>query len=190
MDDVENQYNEAIAKAQEALEELKENGGTDLKTQIRELKERNDEIEASKEAMSEDFKQLCRDFVAIESEYGEFMELKCNLEEAKEAFGVENASLREIRDAIQAKCEELQTENSNLKGLVEAASDIKDECELVETECESLNDAIAQLEADIEKEKSEHADCLAKYKKRRKKLKKLLILKGISEWNSSDDDSD
>ena len=52
MDDVENDYNEAIAKAQEALEELKENAGTDLKTQIRELKERNDEIEASKEAMS------------------------------------------------------------------------------------------------------------------------------------------
>ena len=53
--------------------------------------------------IGEDFKQLCRDFVAIESEYGEFMELKGNLEEAKEALGVENASLREIRDAIQAK---------------------------------------------------------------------------------------
>merc|ERR1719378_1948275 len=130
MDDVENDYNEAIAKAQEALEELKENAGTDLKTQIRELKERNDEIEASKEAMSEDFKQLCRDFVAIESEYSEFMDLKTNLEEAKEALGIENASLREVRDAIQAKCEELQTENSNLKGLVEAAGDINDECDL------------------------------------------------------------
>ena len=78
---------------------------------------RDAEIEESKEAISkfltssfsiwfligEDFKQLCRDFVAIESEYGEFMELKGNLEEAKEALGVENASLREIRDAIQAK---------------------------------------------------------------------------------------
>ena len=67
---------------------------------------------------------------------------------------------------------------------------VKDECELVETECESLNDAIAQLEADIEKEKSEHALTAEKYKKRRKKLKKLLILKGIADWNSSDDDSD
>lgn len=53
--------------------------------------------------LGEDFKQLCRDFVAIESEYGEFMELKGNLEEAKEALGLENCSLREIRDAIQAK---------------------------------------------------------------------------------------
>ena len=34
MEDVENQYNEAIAKAQEAFEELKENGGGDLKDQI------------------------------------------------------------------------------------------------------------------------------------------------------------
>merc|ERR1712128_301212 len=128
--------------------------------------------------------------MGIESEYGEFMELKNNLEDAKEALGLENCSLREIRDAIQAKCEELQTENSNLKGLVEAAGDIKDECELVETECDSHRDAVAQLETDIDKEKSEHADSLAKYKKRRKKLKKLLILKGVSEWNSSDDDSD
>merc|ERR1712118_121254 len=111
-------------------------------------------------------------------------------EEAKEDLGVENASLREIRDAIQAKCEELQKENANLKGLIEAAGDINDECELVETECESLNDAIAQLEADIEKEKSEHSATLEKYKKRRKKLKKLLILKGIADWNSSGSDSD
>merc|ERR1712131_117491 len=103
MEDVENQYNEAIAKAQEAFEDLKENGGGDLKDQIQELRDREAEIEESKEAISEDFKQLCRDFVKIESEYGEFMELKGNLEEAKEALGVENASLREIRDAIQAK---------------------------------------------------------------------------------------
>ena len=34
MEDVENQYNEAIAKAQEAFEDLKENGGGDLKDQI------------------------------------------------------------------------------------------------------------------------------------------------------------
>ena len=38
MDDVENQYNEAIAKAQEAFEELKENGGGDLKDQIEDLR--------------------------------------------------------------------------------------------------------------------------------------------------------
>merc|ERR1712179_413565 len=85
MDDVENEYNEAIAKAQEAFEDLKENGGGDLKDQIAALKEREAEIEESKEAISEDFKQLCRDFVAIESEYGEFMELKGNLEEERGA---------------------------------------------------------------------------------------------------------
>ena len=52
MDDVENEYNEAIAKAQEALEDLKENGGGDLKDQIAALKEREAEIEESKEAIS------------------------------------------------------------------------------------------------------------------------------------------
>ena len=31
------------------------------------------------------------------------MELKTNLEEAAEALGIENASLKEIRDAIQEK---------------------------------------------------------------------------------------
>ena len=52
MDDVENEYNEAIAKAQEALEDLKENGGGDLKDQILALREREAEIEESKEAIS------------------------------------------------------------------------------------------------------------------------------------------
>jgi len=35
--------------------------------------------------------------------------------------------LKEIRDAIQEKCEELQFENSNLKALVEGAGDLADE---------------------------------------------------------------
>ena len=52
MDDVENEYNEAVAKAQEAFEDLKENGGGDLKDQIAALKEREAEIEESKEAIS------------------------------------------------------------------------------------------------------------------------------------------
>ena len=51
----------------------------------------------------EEFKQLCRDFVTIETEHAEFMELKTNLEEAADALGIENASLKEIRDAIQEK---------------------------------------------------------------------------------------
>ena len=55
MDDVENEYNEAIAKAQEAFEDLKENGGGDLKDQIAALKEREAEIEESKEAISKWF---------------------------------------------------------------------------------------------------------------------------------------
>ena len=53
--------------------------------------------------IGEEFKQLCRDFVTIETEHAEFMELKTNLEEAAEALGIENASLKEIRDAIQEK---------------------------------------------------------------------------------------
>ena len=53
--------------------------------------------------VGEEFKQLCRDFVTIETEHAEFMELKTNLEEAAEALGIENASLKEIRDAIQEK---------------------------------------------------------------------------------------
>ena len=53
--------------------------------------------------LGEEFKQLCRDFVTIETEHAEFMELKTNLEEAAEALGIENASLKEIRDAIQEK---------------------------------------------------------------------------------------
>merc|ERR1712131_147869 len=96
---------------------------------------------------SEEFKQLCRDFVTIETEHAEFMELKTNLEEAAEALGIENASLKEIRDAIQEKCEELQTENSNLKGLVEAAGDIAEENEILETEVASMRDVCDGLEA-------------------------------------------
>ena len=53
--------------------------------------------------LGEEFKQLCRDFVTIETEHAEFMELKTNLEEAADALGIENASLKEIRDAIQEK---------------------------------------------------------------------------------------
>ena len=41
-----------------------------------------------------------------------------------------------------------------------------------------MNDAIAQLEADIEKEKSEHADCLAKYKKTKKKAQEAANFEG------------
>jgi len=74
-----------------------------LKDEIRDLIERVAEVEASKEELSEEFKQLCRDFVTIETEHAEFMELKTNLEEAAEALGIENASLKEIRDAIQEK---------------------------------------------------------------------------------------
>lgn len=53
-----------------------------------------------------------------------------------------------------------------------------------------MRDVCDGLEADIEKLKDENDRTSKKYKKRREKLKKLLILKGISEWNSSDDDSD
>ena len=53
-----------------------------------------------------------------------------------------------------------------------------------------MRDVCDGLEADIEKLKDENDKTSKKYKKRREKLKKLLILKGISEWNSSDDDSD
>ena len=47
MEDVENQYNEAIAKAQEAFEELKENGGGDLKDQIQARVEILDKFQVS-----------------------------------------------------------------------------------------------------------------------------------------------
>ena len=47
MEDVENQYNEAIAKAQEAFEELKENGGGDLKDQIQERVETQEKFPIS-----------------------------------------------------------------------------------------------------------------------------------------------
>merc|ERR1712212_218793 len=186
MDDCENSYNEAIGKAQEAFEDLKENAGTDLKTEIESMRERVSEIEASREEISEDFKQLCRDFVAIESEYGLFLGIKQNLIEASAALGIEGGDLNDLPEAIEAKCDELQTENTNLKALIEAAGDINDECELLETECESMRDSVNQLEVNIAKVQEENGSIQDKYKKRRKKLKKLLILKGISEWNSSD----
>jgi len=53
-----------------------------------------------------------------------------------------------------------------------------------------LNDSIAQLESDIAKIQNEHAPLLKKYKKKRKKIKKLMLLKGLAEWDSSDSDSD
>ena len=111
------------------------------------------------------------------------------------------------------RCEELQLENSNLKALVEGAgelavsislrrnllnlavclislNDFQEENEILEVEVASMRDVCDGLEADIEKLKDENDRTSKKYKKRREKLKKLLILKGISEWNSSDDDSD
>ena len=66
----------------------------------------------------------------------------------------------------------------------------QEENEILEVEVASMRDVCDGLEADIEKLKDENDRTSKKYKKRREKLKKLLILKGISEWNSSDDDSD
>ena len=77
-----------------------------------------------------------------------------------------------------------------MKGLIEAAGEIGDENELIQTEIDSLRDSINQLEEDIAKIQSEHAPLLKKYKKKRKKIKKLMLLKGLAEWNSSDSDSD
>ena len=51
MEDAENDFNAALGKCSEALESFKENGSSDLKSQIADLMERKAEIEAEKEQL-------------------------------------------------------------------------------------------------------------------------------------------
>merc|ERR1719454_1403996 len=107
MEDAENAFNDAITKMQEALEQIKEEGAgaADLKNEIAEMEEREAELEEAKEEINDEFKELCRAYVQMEEDMNSYNELKENLQSAADALGIENASLKEIREAIQAKCE-------------------------------------------------------------------------------------
>lgn len=105
MEDAENAFNDAITKMQEALEMVREEGGGafDLKNEIAELEAHEGELLTAGEEINEEFKELCRAYVAMEEDMNSYNELKDNLQGAADALGLENCSLREIREAIQEK---------------------------------------------------------------------------------------